>query len=257
MSPPLRQRHGRTRQGVGAGHNGVMAAADELATGSTYDVVADAYADHFKSTEAEQPLELAMIDHFAGLLPNPRVVLDAGCGAGRMLPHLAAYGCDVQGVDLSVGMIRRAQMDHPEFATMVGSLTGLAYADASFDGVFSWYSTIHSPDEDLEVILGEFRRVLRRGGYLLLAFQCGEGMREVGQGFRDRGLDVMLNRWHRRPEALISRLQAAGLSTVARMEREPLAGEGDPQAVIIARKPGLPSCSGGRGVTRRAVAVLG
>lgn len=212
-------------------------AADELATGSTYDVVADAYADHFKGTEAEQPLELAMIEHFAALLPPPRLVLDAGCGAGRMMPHLAAYGCEVQGVDLSVGMIRRAQKDHPDFVTTVGSLTGLEYMDSSFDGVFSWYSTIHSPDEDLELMIGEFRRVLRPGGYLLLAFQCGEERKEVGQGFRDRGFDVTLHRWHRRPDWLIGRLHASGLTHVARMEREPLAGEEDPQAVIIAGKP--------------------
>ncbi|WP_238154415.1 class I SAM-dependent methyltransferase [Ornithinimicrobium sufpigmenti] len=156
---------------------------DELETGSTYDVVADVYADHFKGTEAEQPLELAMIEHFAALLPRPRLVLDAGCGAGRMMPHLAAYGCEVQGVDLPVGMIRRAQRDHPGFVTTVGSLTKLKYRDSSFDGVFSWYSTIHSPDEDLELMVGEFRRVLRPGGYLLLAFQCGDERREVVKDF--------------------------------------------------------------------------
>ena len=77
---------------IGIGDNQVMGVGDEVATRSAYDVVADAYADHFRSTEPEQPIDLAMIDHFAGLLPQPRRVLDAGCGAARLMPYLAALG---------------------------------------------------------------------------------------------------------------------------------------------------------------------
>lgn len=36
---------------------------DEEATRATYDVIADAYADFFRSTEPEQHIELAMIEH--------------------------------------------------------------------------------------------------------------------------------------------------------------------------------------------------
>lgn len=221
---------------IGIGDNQVMGVGDEVATRSAYDVVADAYADHFRSTEPEQPIDLAMIDHFAGLLPQPRRVLDAGCGAARLMPYLAALGCQVQGVDLSEGMIRRAQQDHPEFETTVGSLTRLEYGDASFDGVFSWYSTIHNPDEDLALILSELYRVLRPGGYLLVAFQAGTGEHETGQGYRDIGLDVQLTRWRRTPDDIISRVALVGGHLVARMERDAVGGELDSQAVIIARK---------------------
>ena len=75
---------------------------------SAYDEVADSYADHFRSTEPEQPVELAVVAHFASLLPGRREVLDAGCGAGRMMPLLAGLGCAVTGMDLSPGMVRRA-----------------------------------------------------------------------------------------------------------------------------------------------------
>ena len=67
---------------------------------AAYDDVADLYADHFRATEAEQPVDVAMIEHFVSLLTSadgarPRV-LDAGCGAGRMLPLLARFGADGQ-----------------------------------------------------------------------------------------------------------------------------------------------------------------
>lgn len=107
---------------------------DELAVQAAYDQVADAYADHLRSTEPELPLELAMVEHFASLLVGERHVLDAGCGPGRMMPVLAGFDCRVEGVDLSPGMIRRARQDHPSLRSQVASISDLPYPDGSFDG---------------------------------------------------------------------------------------------------------------------------
>ena len=213
-------------------------AQDEHSVRVAYDEVADSYADHLRSTEPEQPVELAMIDHFASLLTGERRVLDAGCGAGRLLPLLADLGCRVEGIDLSPGMIRRAQRDHPSFATRVGSLTELPYPDASFDGYVSWYSTIHSVDADLPRIFGEAHRVLRAGGVALLAFQAGAGTRDVADAYRRHGHDVRLERYNRTPAAIAELLAAAGLQEVARLERRPAGPhERDGQAVLIAAAP--------------------
>lgn len=56
-----------------------------------YDEVADTYADHFRSTEPELPVELAMIEHFASLLPGDRRVLDAGCGTLQCCPYWTGW----------------------------------------------------------------------------------------------------------------------------------------------------------------------
>ncbi|MDC5698897.1 methyltransferase domain-containing protein [Intrasporangium calvum] len=214
-----------------------MPRAEETLTKKAYDTVADVYADRFTATEPEQPVELAMIDHFAGLLHEPRRVLDAGCGAGRMLPYLAAQGCRPEGVDLSPEMVRRAQSDHPDYPCTVRSLTDLDYPDATFDGVFSWYSTIHNPDDDLDSMFAEMVRVLRPGGHLLVAFQVGDGMRRVGQGFAALGYDIVMNRYHRATPDMVARLEAHGLEVTAQLERSPVPSESDPQAVVIARRP--------------------
>ncbi|WP_130013169.1 class I SAM-dependent methyltransferase [Serinicoccus sediminis] len=209
----------------------------EELTRTAYDTVADLYADTFTSTEPEQPLELAMVDHFVVLLGHRPRVLDAGCGAGRMLPQLAARGCRPEGVDLSPEMVRRARADHPAYPSTVGSLTALDASDGEFDGVFSWYSTIHTPDDHLDRMLSEMVRVLRPGGHLLLAFQVGEGGRDIGPGFAAHGFQVTLNRYHRSVQDVASRLGRLGMPVVARLERDPLGSEGEPQAVVLARRP--------------------
>ena len=211
----------------------------EVMTRAAYDVVADSYADHFSSTEPEQPLDLAMIDHFARGLGEPKRVLDAGCGAGRMLPVLAGLGCDPEGIDLSPAMVRRAHQDHPEFVVRTDSVAALPHQDDTFDGVFAWYSIIHSPDPELEPILAEFARVLRPGGLLLLSFQVGSDVRRVGQGYATWGHQVVLHRHHRTTELMAERLGRHGLVPFATMQREPLGAEADPQAVVIVKRPAL------------------
>lgn len=210
---------------------------DEPSVRRAYDEVADAYADAFTATEGEQPLDLAMIRHFADALttrsPAPRV-LDAGCGAGRMLPLLAGFGCRAEGVDLSPEMIRRARADHPGFATRVGSITDLPFPDAGFDGVFSWYSTIHGDDAALALALREFRRVLRPGGLALVAFQAGAGVHDVAPAYRAHGHEIVLARWRRTPDEVAAALRAAGLAERARLDRAPVGPERDHQAVLVA-----------------------
>lgn len=216
----------------------MSAEQDEVAVRTAYDTVADTYADHFRSTEPELPLELAMVEHFASVLQAPRRVLDAGCGAGRMMPLLAGLGCQVEGVDLSPEMVRRANMDHREFRSSVGSLTDLPFPAASFEGVFSWYSTIHSPDDDLPRIFAEARRVLRASGLLLIAFQAGSGTVDVSESYRRRGHAVTLRRYNRTPDLLSEQLMAAGFREVARLSRGPAKHEKDDQAVLIATPAG-------------------
>jgi SAM-dependent methyltransferase len=208
---------------------------DELAVRVAYDEVADAYAEHFRSTEPELPLELAMVEHFVSLLPGDRHVLDAGCGAGRMMPVLAALGCRVDGVDLSPQMIRRARQDHATFPSQVASITALPFSDGSFDGVLSWYSTIHHPDPDLPRILGEAHRVLRPGGLLLVAFQSGRGIQDVSGSYRRHGHDIVLHRYNRTPGEVAAAMASAGLTQMACLERAAALHERDGQAVLIAR----------------------
>ena len=208
--------------------------ADEVR--STYDTVAADYAARFPGTEPEQAVDLAMVEYFVSVLPGEaKRVLDAGCGTGRMCRYLADRGCHVRGVDLSPGMIAIAHRDHPDIDTRVASVTELPFPDDEFDGLFFWYSIIHVPDADLPAAFREARRVLRRNGVILVAFQTGDGARDVAAGYRKLGHDVTLTRFHRWPDHVGRFLEDAHFAEIARLVREPLAGERDGQAVLVAR----------------------
>jgi SAM-dependent methyltransferase len=97
-------------------------------------------------------------------LPAGAQVLDAGCGSGRTLADLVAYGT-VSGIELNEDAAELARSrGHGE--VRVGRLEDLPWADASFDLITCLDVIEHTPDDC--VALAELRRVCRPGGWLLV-----------------------------------------------------------------------------------------
>ncbi|MFB8028946.1 class I SAM-dependent methyltransferase [Streptomyces sp. NPDC056465] len=148
-----------------------------LATADAYDAVAVLYADLFRDALDSLPLDRAVLAAFADLVRSTGggPVVELGCGPGPTTAHLRDLGLDVFGVDLSPVMIELARAEYPDLRFEVGSMDALDMADASVDGVLSWYSVIHAPPRQVRSYVDEFRRVLAPGGHLLLAFFESEG----------------------------------------------------------------------------------
>lgn len=186
-----------------------------------YDTVAADYARYLPDTRAEHPLDLAMVDAFAQAVGSGQdaVILDAGCGAGRMSGYLADRGHRVEGVDLSPGMVEQARRHHPGIRFAVAPLARLPFPDHRFAGVLLWYSIIHTPPGDLGSVLAEAARVLAPGGQLLVGFQEGSGTRDVSAAYRRFGHEVELERHLHRVDDVAQTLRAAGAREVARLVR--------------------------------------
>ncbi|MEV5847962.1 methyltransferase domain-containing protein [Streptomyces sp. NPDC051985] len=203
------------------------------ATRTFYDAIAEDYADRFRSEFANRPVERAVLDVFAELVGPGAEVADLGCGPGRVTGRLAALGLSVFGLDLSESMLAIARRENPGLRFVQGSMLELEMADGALDGVLCWYSSIHTPDDRLPSLFQEFRRVLRPGGQLLLAFQAGDVARRHTNPW---GHPVTLDFERRRPEAMTGLLTEAGLTVHSTTVRQPDARleETSPQAFLMA-----------------------
>jgi len=112
------------------------------------------------------------------LAPRPgERILDAGCGPGDALVTLAgAVGPAgrATGVDLSPAMIGRARRriqdaglaDRVELR--VADAAALPWPDGSFDAAFASFTLELFDTPEIPAVLGEWRRVLRPGGRLVV-----------------------------------------------------------------------------------------
>jgi SAM-dependent methyltransferase len=162
-------------------------------------------------------------------------VVEAGCGPGRISAHLAGLGLRTFGVDMSPGMLEMARRSHPDLEFAQGYLSALPVTDGALAGLVAWYSIIHTPPEQLGPVFAEFRRVLRPGGELLLAFQAGDERVELHQAY---GHTISLDAYRLPPDWIEAQLAAAGLVTHTRIRRDPGPRESTPQAYLLARRTG-------------------
>jgi SAM-dependent methyltransferase len=200
-----------------------------------YDLTAAMYADRFHGHLDDKPFDRAVLAGFTGLLKPGSAVADVGCGTGATTRIFAESGLDVVGIDLSPNMVAEARRLNPQLAFRAGSMTRLDFGDGELDGLCAWYSVIHIPDELLPQVFSEFRRVLRPGGWALLAFQVGEQPRRFDELF---GAQVALTFHRRQPDAVARLLDEAGLESYAGIVRaaDDDGLESTPQAYLIARR---------------------
>lgn len=191
-------------------------------TQSPYDAVAVRYAEQFLDTLRDRPLERALLGAFAELVradgDGEGEVLDLGCGPGHITAHLRGLGLRAFGVDISEAMVGLAREAYPELRFEVGSMASLSLGDSSVAGLLTRYSVIHTPPQELPVVLAEIGRVLAPGGHLLLSLYATDEPSIPSQSF-DHTVTTAY-RWS--PDHLSGLLREAGIGEVARTLCEPL-----------------------------------
>jgi ubiquinone/menaquinone biosynthesis C-methylase UbiE len=199
----------------------VTEAAHLSATRAGYDAMAEQYAEVFRASLEEAPLDRALLSGFVELVhrdhADPRL-LEVGSGTGTVAAHLHELGTTVRGIDLSPEMVEIARRAHPGIDFEVGEMSALDVADASVAGVVAWYSLIHVPGSLRPAVIGEFHRVLRPGGYVLLAFQVGDDTMHLDEAF---GHEVSLDFHRLQPDGVAALLDDAGFDVTARLVRAP------------------------------------
>jgi SAM-dependent methyltransferase len=124
------------------------------------------------------------------------VFLDYGCGPGFLATALAAKVNHVYAADISPGAIACARILNPaeNLDYIIADEAGLsAIADESVDAVVSFAVVQHLTADVYDLILGNCRRKLRRGGRLILHIQLPEeGWKTEEQWRTDRSITGIL-----------------------------------------------------------------
>ena len=211
--------------------------ASDFTARTAWDAVATAYARLLPDMSLEAPLDRAVLAAFAEMLAEDpvSVVLDVGCGTGRVTRHLHDNGLRIIGLDLSPAMVAAAQTSHADLPFAVAHARALPLRDGVLGGLVAWYSLISMPTTSLTRVFSEFARVVRPGGTVLIAFQSGDGQRV--DRTTSYGEPVPLTYYRHRKDEVTDAMTAAGFTLYANIDRAAaLSFESTPQTALLAHR---------------------
>lgn len=205
---------------------------------SSYDRVAENYAEQFRDEMDQKPFDRKMLDWLAEKVGGLGVICDMGSGAGQIARYLYNRGTKVCGVDLSPLMVQQARELNPDISFQQGDMFALTdVADNSYGGIAAFYAIVNIPRTSVVRALQELRRVLRLNGVLLLAFHLGQGIKHLDEML---GKEVSLDFFFFETAEVKDYLRTAGFVLEEGIERDPYSEEVEYQsrrAYIFARKP--------------------
>ncbi|WP_241968652.1 class I SAM-dependent methyltransferase [Streptomyces sp. ICBB 8177] len=180
---------------------------------------------------AYKPLDRALLAAVVEQAVADAPVADLGCGPGHVAGWLAEHGVRaVVGIDLSPAMVATARRAHPACEFREGDLLELPAREGEFGAAVALYSVIHLEPAELPTAFAEFRRVLRPGAPLLLAFHVGTEIRHLTEWW---GHEVDVDFHFHQPEAVLAPLREAGFTVTATMQRAPAPQEAETQRCYV------------------------
>ncbi len=112
-------------------------------------------------------------------------ILEAGCGAGRILRYYHNRGYDIVGMDyIDVAISKLKEID-PTLQAEVGDITNLRFADQSFKYVLA-FGLYHNLEQGLDRAVSETHRVLEKGGLVCASFRADNIQTRLTDWLADR-----------------------------------------------------------------------
>ena len=92
-------------------------------------------------------------------------VLEAGCGAGRVLRHYHDQGSDIIGLDFIASVLAAIHREDAAIPLAAGDITSLPFPDQTFSAVLA-FGLYHGLENGLEGAMADTRRVMKKDGLL-------------------------------------------------------------------------------------------
>ena len=112
-------------------------------------------------------------------------VLEAGCGAGRVVRHFHDEGREIIGIDFIPDVLRKVRDADANVRLAAADVLNLPFPSEFFGGVLA-FGLYHNLESDLDRALKETRRTLRPGGLLCASFRADNVQNRVLDKIADR-----------------------------------------------------------------------
>ena len=137
--------------------------------------VKEYWGSRWDDVPADQPMtndQVYPLKYARQLINNRKGrVLEAGCGAGRLVRYFHNEGLDIIGIDFIDIAIRKLKQIDSSLKVEVGDITSLRFADKSFKYILA-FGLYHNLENSLDIAIKETYRVLEHGGSVCASFRA-------------------------------------------------------------------------------------
>jgi len=116
---------------------------------------------------------------------NDGPILEAGCGAGRILRYYHERGYDITGFDFIEVAIDKLHEVDPTLQVEVGDITAMRFADGTYRYLLA-FGLYHNLERGLEEAVDESWRVLCEGGRICASFRADNLQTRLTDWLADR-----------------------------------------------------------------------
>jgi SAM-dependent methyltransferase len=116
------------------------------------------------------------------------LVLEAGCGAGRVLRHYHESGTKIVGLDFIASVLAAIRGQDPTIPLVTGDITKLSFPDATFSAVLA-FGLYHGLENGLEEAMAETRRVMVKDGLLCASMRLDNLQNRLTDKMANRSID--------------------------------------------------------------------
>ena len=151
--------------------------------------VKEYWAERWTDVPADSPMANKMVYPLKyaekAVTSNDGSILEAGCGAGRILRYYHEQGYDIVGIDYIEVAVGKLKAIDPTLKVETGDVTQLRFADASFKYLLA-FGLYHNLEQGLEVAISETARVLQPGGCVCASFRADNTQTRLTDWLTDR-----------------------------------------------------------------------
>lgn len=177
---------------------------------NAYNENATKYLKEYLTDQSDFPY----VDNFLKLIPKTSSILDVGSGPGFFAKYIFDKGFQIIGIDLSQKMIEIAKENFPQINFRLMDMRQLIFPEHSFDAVLCAYSLIHIPTEEIYETLKDFKRVLNKGGYILIITPSGKPDKIISEPLF--GINMFYNLFTK--DRIAKVLSSSGFKVISQVE---------------------------------------
>jgi len=97
------------------------------------------------------------------------IVLDVGCGTGRIMKELYGLVAEIHGIDINAGSVKCCKEIPADCPLYIGTITKTPYRDSCFDTVLLSFNLLGNLNPEKEAAIGEIKRILKPRGNVLFS----------------------------------------------------------------------------------------